>query len=288
MDKTEKIDILNGANCKVILNGKDIGNYECYKKEEISDGPNLFAQDGTGKEINNIKVVIRKVDKDISQNDKVELVIYKRDGENYYKAEVPDCRLEGYSKEYKDYATPISDLLIEEITKDEYEVINSDVIDWNKIKVPKEKRKDDAFEELCKDIITKIKEPLTGGFHCNSYDGGRDWEWEWSCTDWEDECIKIPTLKVIMQCKYSESCKKITKTEIWEELVKSIEHFPDDYILVTNREMTVSVQDWWSTISEELYKHSKTKYIPFRLHLINRSDLEYLINKYYDIKKKYF
>ena len=28
MDKTEKIDILNGANCKVILNGKDIGNYQ--------------------------------------------------------------------------------------------------------------------------------------------------------------------------------------------------------------------------------------------------------------------
>mgnify|MGYP001623976330 FL=1 len=86
---------------------------------------------------------------------------------------------------------------IEEITKDEYEVINSDEIDWNKIKVPKGKRKDDAFEELCKDIIIKIKEPLTGGFHCNSYDGGRDWEWEWSCTDWKDERIKMPILKVV-------------------------------------------------------------------------------------------
>ena len=98
----------------------------------------------------------------------------------------------------------------------------------------------------------------------------------------------MPTLKVIMQCKYSENCKKITKTEIWDELVKSIEHFPDDYILITNREITVSVQDWWNTISKELYNNSKTKFIPFRLHLINRNDLEYLINKYYDIKKKYF
>lgn len=144
------------------------------------------------------------------------------------------------------------------------------------------------FEELCKDIIRKIKEPLAGMFHCDSSDGGRDWEWEWSCTEWDDERIKMPTLKVIMQCKYSQSCKNISKTEIWNELVKVIEHFPDDYIFITNREMTASVQDWWNAISKELYNHTKTKYIPFRIHLINRHDLEYLVNKYYDIKKKYF
>ena len=167
MDKMKNKDILNGANCKIILNGKDIGNYLCHKKEEISDVPNLFAQDGTRTEINNIKVVIKKVEKDILQNDKVELIIYKRDGENYYKADVHECILEEYNKEYNDYVTSISDLQIEEITKGEYESIDSDEIDWNKIKVPKGKEKDDIFEELCQDLIRKIKEPLTGIFHCN-------------------------------------------------------------------------------------------------------------------------
>lgn len=139
MDRKKKIDILNGANCKVIVNGKDIGNYECQKKEEISDGPNLFAQSGTETEINNVKVVIKKIEKDILQNDKVKLIIYKRDGENYYKAEIPECRLEEYSKVYKDYVTPIWDIEVEQITKEEYESLNSDMIDWNKIKVPKGK-----------------------------------------------------------------------------------------------------------------------------------------------------
>lgn len=288
MDKTEKIDILNGANCKIILNGKDIGNYECHKKEEISDGPNLFAQDGVGTEIKNIKVVIKKIEKKISQNDKVELIIYKRDGENYYKTDVPDCSLEEYSKEYKDYTTTISNLKVEKITKNDYEILDSTKIEWDKIKVPKGKRKDDMFEELCKDIMMKIKEPLTGGFHSNSYDGGRDWQWEWSCVEWEDECIKMPVLKVIMQCKYSQNCDSISKTEIWNELVKCIRYFPDDYFFVTNREMTTDVQNWWDEISKELYNNSKKNYIPFRLHLIKRNDLEHLVNKYYDIKKKYF
>lgn len=288
MDKVKGIDILNGANCKIILNGRDIGNYGCYKKEEIANGPNLFAQDMTGTERNNIKVVINKIEEDISQTDKIELIIYKRDKENYYKANISKCRLEEYSKEYRDYVVSISDLQIEEITKEEYNNLNSDVIEWDKIKVPKGKKKDDAFENLCQDIMRKIKEPHSGGFHCNSYDSGRDYQWEWSCVEFEDKVIDMPCLSVIMQCKYSKTCKKITKKEIWEELVKSIEHFPDDYILVTNREMTGSVQDWWKKISKELSSHTKTKYIPFRLHLINREDLEYLINKYYDIKKKYF
>ncbi len=95
--------------------------------------------------------------------------------------------------------------------------------------------------------------------------------------------------KVILQFKYSESCKNITQKEIWEELTKCVRYFPDDYILVTNREMTKEVQDWWKDISNGVFQNPNTKYyIPFRLHLINRYDLEGLVNRYYDIKKKYF
>lgn len=288
MYKVKTIDILNGARCKVILNGNDIGNYDCHKKEEESDAPNLFAGNVVKTEINKIKVVINKMEKDISPNDKVELIIYKRDGENYYKAEVFECVLDEYSKVYKDYVALISELNVEKITKEMYDNINATTINWAKIKVSDGKTKDDMFEYLCNDIMKKIKEPLVESFHSNSYDDGRDWEWKWSCTDWKDERIEMPTLKVIMQCKYSKDCQNISKKEIWEELVKCIEHFPDDYFFVTNREMSTSVRKWWDEISKELYSHSKARYIPFRLHLINRYDLEYLINKYYDIKKKYF
>ena len=90
-----------------------------------------------------------------------------------------------------------------------------------------------------------------------------------------------------MQCKYSENMNtNITKTEIWDEIVKVLQYNPNHYIVFTNRNITTSFNDWWNEVTS--IEGRRKKYIPFSIHMVGRDDIEKLLNMWHDTRDKYF
>ena len=90
-----------------------------------------------------------------------------------------------------------------------------------------------------------------------------------------------------MQCKYSENINtNLQNSEIWKEIVTVIQHYPNHYIVFTNRNITPSFKDWWDRIA--CIDGRRNFLIPFSIHMVGREDIEKLLNMWHDIREKYF
>lgn len=151
------------------------------------------------------------------------------------------------------------------------------VIDWANIKLqPGNKRNDQAFEDLCRDLITKDTERFKNHTYFPAgTDGGRDGVY------YVHEIV-FPSFsadkKCIIQCKYSKDVKtRITQQEIHNEFLKAQIHKPDYYILVTNRKTIPNFITWFEGFQN-----------PFKQLLVQRDVLEGLIQKNMDVFHRYF
>jgi hypothetical protein len=174
----------------------------------------------------------------------------------------------------------IDEVSTNNISKEEYEnsLILKRPIDWSNIRIPiGGTTKDYAFEELCREIILKDNKYSNFAFLSQGPDRGRDGKYE---------LIEVPFPKnmavrnCILQCKYSNNINtNMNQLEIREELAKVEQHYPDYYILVTNRNTTQDFIDWFTSM-QRLYR--------FKLVLVQRQTIESIIWYNVDIWSKYF
>ncbi|NMC32402.1 MAG: hypothetical protein GYA36_08100 [Veillonellaceae bacterium] len=153
------------------------------------------------------------------------------------------------------------------------------VVDWSKIKcfdcAPTPA---DAFEALCREILLKSPYYSDREFIGTGVDRGRDGEYYFTEKPFPNKEKKV---KCILQCKYSSSpTTAIKQAEIHDELVKIEQHTPRYYVLATNRKITSDFRDWYC--SEGLNKFH------FEKILVNREELEYLIQSDSALWSKYF
>lgn len=285
---------LNGADCLVYSNdGKYKGNFLCVIQIEKSQNIENLMNNTLGN-IRKVTVVIKNVRESLAN---CKLTIFNNIEGEFYAFKNYEVKTEGYNGEdawFNDYEENITSK-IEKITREEYEQLKTKGIlnvEWNKIKTlicDEIVSKDKAFEYLCVDLINKIKVTKEGNFHPRGgTDAGRDYIWKWSAIENINiDFLDLPDDIWIMQCKYSQNPKeKLTQTEVWNEIVKVIQHNPNHYIIFTNRNITTAFKDWWDRVSE--LDSRKSNFIPFSLHMVGREDIEKLLNLWHDIKEKYF
>lgn len=284
---------LNGANCQVYSkNGVYNGRYTCIVQIEDNEKNGILGNmPVSGRKeyiiIKNIKESLKDCKITIYNCHKNEYIVLK----NY---EVQNERIENDGIYIFDDEQNITSR-IENITKDEYDKLQTQgvsIIDWRNITTEingQKVSKDKSFEYLCSDLINKMKIVKEGNFHPQGgTDGGRDYIWMWPIVDnMEIDFLDLPSEKWVMQCKYSESTNtKLKKTEVWDEIVKVIQHNPSHYIIFTNRNITTSLFDWWKEVSK--FDNRRKKFIPFSLHLVNKDDIERMLDIWPSIREKYF
>ena len=285
---------LNGANCLVYLNdGRYVGSYLCIieiENNEIVESLINHPIANTKK----VKIIVKNIRKSLSN---CKLTIFNNIKGEFYALKNYEVKTEGINDEDAWFIDEEENIIskIKKITKEDYEQLKTTGIlniEWDKIKTlinGDNVSKDKAFEYLCTDLINTIKPVKEGNFHPRGgTDAGRDYIWKWSAIDNPNiDFLDLPNETWIMQCKYSENPKqKLIRTEVWDEIVKVIQHNPNHYIIFTNRNITAQFKDWWDEVSR--LDSRENKFIPFSLHLVGREDIERLLNLYHEIKEKYF
>lgn len=284
---------LNGANCIVYMSdGTYKGKYTCCL--EIVDNQNMGILTNTPIDSKMVKILIKGAKESLIN---CKLTMYNH-RENTYMA------LKDYvvlNEKFDNEEVWITDdeqnikSRIEEISKEEYERLETqeiDYIDWENINTKltgEEIAKDKAFENLCSELINEIKMTKEGTFKPRGGgDAGRDFVWRWPAIDKVNiNFLDLPDELWVMQCKYSEDINKnLSRVEIWDEIIKVIQHKPSHYIIFTNKNITSAFYDWWNSISE--FDNRRSKFIPFTLHFVGREDVEKLLNLCPSIKERYF
>lgn len=284
---------LNGANCIVYTSdGIYKGIYTCCI--EIDDNQDMGILTNTPINPRGVKILIKGVKESLID---CKLTMYNHRNDMYIALRdyvVKDEKFDDDEVWVIDDEQNIKSK-IEKISKEEYENLKTqeiNYIDWKNINTNingEEIAKDKAFEILCSELINEIKMTKEGTFHpMGGGDAGRDYIWKWPMIDKVNiEFLDLPDEVWIMQCKYSENVdKKLKQEEIWNEIIKVIQHNPNHYIIFTNRKITTSFYDWWNGICE--FDNRRRKFIPFTLHLVGREDIEKLLNLCPNVKEKYF
>lgn len=285
---------LNGANCLIYSNdgiykGKSICVIQ-IEEGQVIENP-MSASMGN---IKKIKIVVKNIKESLKN---CKLTIFNESNGKYYALKNYEVRIENFNDEDA-WASDIEENIvpkIKEIPKEEYEQLKTKGItniEWSRIKTTicgENMTQDKAFENLCVDLINRIKITKEGSFHPRGgSDAGRDYIWKWPEIDNTSiDYLDLPSNTWVMQCKYSaDPTQKLTQVEVWNEIVKVIQHNPNHYVIFTNRNITTSFKDWWDKTSE--LDGRKSKFIPFSMHMVGRDDIEKLLNLWHDIKEKYF
>ncbi len=284
---------LNGADCLIYSNdGIYKGKYVCFI--EVEDNQDMGILRETPISNKRVNIIIKNIKESLMN---CKLTIFNYRNSNYFALKnyiVKNEKIDNDEVWINDDEQNIKSK-IEQIEQEEYERLKTkgiSYIEWNNINIKLGKEnlsKDKSFEYLCVDLINKIKIPKEGDFHPRGgTDEGRDYIWKWPTIDNPKiNYLDLPEEKWVMQCKYSENPNtKLTKTEVWDEIIKVVQHNPSHYIIFTNRNITTSFYDWWTKITE--LDNRKSKFIPFTLHLVGRENIEKLLNLWPDIKEKYF
>ena len=275
-------------------NGKNIAIYDeddvfCCKGTLLLDLFNYAKEKYQGNTNGLIKVTVKDLDADMSGGNYIIKSVMKIEG-TYIEKVINTSNLHLLDD---NLITDIrlSDISISVVTEFEYEEFQKkkNQIDWKKIKLADNLAgKDsvteaDAFEAMCQEIVEKwgAKDFERIG---KGADRGRDGTFKISADSW----IPIVTGYAntwILQCKYSKDYSNLQIDEIYKELVKVIMHKPDYYLLMTNRKVTNDFLDWFKQSLQ-----NSTYYIPFKCILIDRQQIEYILEHpdMSRIKKKYF
>lgn len=284
---------LNGANCLVYSeDGKYKGEYTCVV--EIEDNQNMGILENTSISNRETTMHIKNMPDSLMN---CRLIIFNCHNGNYYVLRDYVVKNEKVGTDEVVINDDEQNIIskIESVDESEYQRLKTkeiNNINWNNINTNingNTLTKDKVFENLCVDLINAIKLAKEGAFHPNGgLDAGRDYIWKWSAIDnAKIDFLDLPDEIWVMQCKYSENPKQVlTRTETWNEIVKVLQHNPNHYIIFTNRKITAGYYDWWNGIAN--LDERKSKFIPFTLHLVNKDNLEKLLDIFPTIKEKYF
>ncbi|KUO96187.1 hypothetical protein [Ferroacidibacillus organovorans] len=282
---TDLLDEIRNNPCVLYDVNGDVLDYASCRAESLA--PSVSASTPAAQAVMpNIKPTLmvfhsRSKDPVITENVKSLSVVVCIRGDNFFEVTIDN--LQRSSATGLNFTFDPSQVVEQPIDEARYNQVKHPqiVIDWSKIKMqPGNSSQGQAFEELCRDVVLKNLDLFSNHiFLPEGTDGGRDGVYEAKLSIFPTRSI---TMKCIMQCKYSVNPEtKITRTEIYDEMLKVMVHKPDYYVLVTNRKAISSFVDWFDKVREN-------KHLPFIPVLVLRTTLEAFISNHIDIWHKYF
>lgn len=162
---------INGGICCVYsVDNIYKGSYECYTEAYFNQGIDNRIDNSSYQNQGKLKIVVKNYKKSLED---CKLTIFKKNDNNYYALKEYKVNENGVEDENA-WVIDDADLIlseIEQISREEYEKLRLkriNNIEWNKIKTELSGEiitKDKAFENLCIDLINRIKITKEWGFH---------------------------------------------------------------------------------------------------------------------------
>ena len=170
MGKTKMNRITGGICCVYSIDNIYEGSYECYTELYYNQGIDNRIDNSSYQNQEKLKIVVKNYKKSLEN---CKLTIFKKHDNNYYALKEYKVIENGVEDENA-WVIDDADIIlseIEQIPREEYEKLRLkriNNIEWNKIKTEFSGEiitKDKAFENLCIDLINKIKITEIETFH---------------------------------------------------------------------------------------------------------------------------
>lgn len=289
IDVLKKIDIFNGESCEIYNESDELIANGRIAISTFSSVEQMYLAHTPSESIQEIDISLKDIDVEI-ETGVYSLKSVIKFQETYISFELKESEFQLSDRNL----TKRVDLLTIIFSETDVSVFNKflerkNELNWSEILIPNgcvggdTATQADAFESLCQELV-QLWGAKSFGAIGKGTDRGRDGTFKIVADSW----IPITTNysnSWILQCKYSDSYRNLEITEIYKEMVKVLMHKPDYYLLMTNRKKTNDFSDWLENLAD-----NKDYYIPYKIVLIERQQLEHILSlpKTASLKRKYF